>query len=400
MTVKIANKPLNGAFGLSETGRRVLGLIDGGLQWLDYAIGTPDAHYHFRDESALVAAVQPGLHATRYILIDAIGLMVAPVKLMTMNPAELQLLARAAIGEVKPANPDLVKMLARHGLATQKDLAAVATLLDNLEVAPAPMFQAMDLDDTLALLGLARSPYITDPGTPDLRLEAASFAVSQAYSPPEFVDYFRTFIDHIAVVGEPGDTPADRRERALRAVYTIAPLMFQALDCPEVAGLVSPLEVEGAIIDWLMNGRQLGFLRVSQGVQQIVANTGFANEEGLAAQLIVRDYLDRAQQLVRLQGIGRGAMGQDGATCLFPIVAPAQEAVIRLGPTGVITLAQFAWQRPLRVQDTEGRPASPSRPAKPAKPASPAAPKPASRVASRTVTRPKVIRRRKGSVKK
>jgi hypothetical protein len=316
---------------------------------------------------------------------------------MTMNPAELQLLARAAIGEVKPANPDLVKMLARHSLATQNDLAAVATLLDNLEVAPAPMFQAMDLDDTLALLGLARSPYITDPGTPDLRLEAASFAVSQAYSPPEFVDYFRTFIDHIAVVGEPGDTPADRRERALRAVYSIAPLMFQALDCPEVAGLVSPLEVEGAIIDWLMNGRQLGFLRVSQGVQQIVANTGFANEEGLAAQLIVRDYLDRAQQLVRLQGIGRGAMGQDGATCLFPIVAPTQEAVIRLGPTGVITLAQFAWQRPLRVQDTEGRPASPSRPAKPA---SPATPRPASRVASRTVTRPKVIRRRKGSVKK
>lgn len=395
MTVKIANKPLNGAFGLSETGRRVLGLIDGGLQWLDYAIGTPDAHYHFRDESALVAAVQTGLHATRYILIDAIGLMVAPVKLMTMNPAELQLLARAAIGEVKPANPDLVKMLTRHSLATQKDLAAVATLLDNLEVAPAPMFQAMDLDDNLALLALARSPYITDPGVPDLRLEAASFAVSQAYSPPEFVDYFRTFIDHIAVVGEPGDTPVDRRERALRAVYTIAPLMFQALDCPEVAGLVSPLEVEGAIIDWLMNGRQLGFLRVSQGVQQIVANTGFANEEGLAAQLIVRDYLDRAQQLVRLQGIGRGAMGQDGATCLFPIVAPTQEAVIRLGPTGVITLAQFWWQRPLRKQNSAE--SSPST-GKPAASSTPTRPSP--RSAPRAAAQTKVVRRRKRTVKK
>lgn len=398
MTVKIANKPLNGAFGLSETGRRVLGLIDGGLQWLDYALGEHSTHYHFRDEGAMAAAVQTGLHATRYILIDAIGLMVAPLKLMTMSAADLQMLQRTAIGEVKPKNPELVKLLARHGLATQDDLAAVDTLLANLEVAPAPMFQAMDLDDRLALLGLSRAPCITNPSQPDLRLEAASFAVTQAYSPQEFVDYFHTFIDHIAAAGEPGDTPPRRRERVQRAVYTLAPLMFQALDCPEVAGLVSPLEVEGAIIDWLMNGRQLGFLRVSQGVQQIVANTGFVNEEGLAAQLIVRDYLDRAQQLVRLQGIGRGAMGQDGATCLFPIVVPTQEAVIRLGPTGVITLAQFAWQRPLRVQDTtEGRPASPSRPAKPA---SPAAPKQASRVASRTVTRPKVIRRRKGSVKK
>lgn len=390
MTVKIADKPLNGAFGLSEPGRRVLGLIDGGLQWLDYALASQDAHYHFRDESALVAAVQMGLHATRYILIDAIGLMVAPVKLMTMTAAELQLLARAAIGEVKPKNPDLVKMLARHGLETQDDLAAVDTLLDNLEVAPAPMFQAMDIDDRIALLGLARDPRITDPGQPDLRLEAASFAVAQAYSPPEFADYYRTFIDHIAVVGEPDDTPGDRRERVLRAVYTLAPLMFQALDCPEVAGLVSPLEVEGAIIDWLMAGRQLGFLRVSQGVQQIVANTGFANEDGLAAQLIVRDYLDRAQQLVRLQGIGRGAMGQDGATCLFPILAPGQEALIRLGQTGVITLAQFAWQRPFRTR--EGGEARPSRPV-----SSPASATP---TRTRTVVRPKVVRRRKGSIKK
>jgi hypothetical protein len=399
MTVKIANKPLNGAFGLSETGRRVLGLIDGGLQWLDYALGEHSTHYHFRDEGAMVAAVQTGLHATRYILIDAIGLMVAPLKLMTMSAADLQMLQRAAIGEVKPKNPELVKLLARHGLATQDDLTAVDTLLANLEVAPAPMFQAMDLDDRLALLGLSRAPCITNPSQPDLRLEAASFAVSQAYSPPEFVDYFHTFIDHIAIVGEPGDTPGRRRELVDRAVYTLAPLMFQALDCPEVAGLVSPLEVEGAIIDWLMNGRQLGFLRVSQGVQQIVANTGFANEEGLSAQLIVRDYLDRAQQLVRLQGVGRGAMGQDGATCLFPIVAPNQEGVIRLGPTGVITLAQFAWQRPLRAQNsTEGNPPGSARPNKPA--ASPTPARPAPQPASRAVVRTKVIRRRKGTVKK
>jgi len=395
MTVKIANKPLNGAFGLSETGRRVLGLIDGGLQWLDYALGEQETHYHFRDESAMVAAVQTGLHATRYILIDAIGLLVAPVKLMTMTPADLQMLQRAAVGEVKPKNPDLLKLLAWHGLATQDDLTAVDTLLGNLEVTPAPMFQAMDLDDRLALLRLARSPCIVEPGLPDLRLEAAAFAVTQAYSPQEFVDYFHTFIDHVAAVGEPGDTPVRRRERVQRAVYTLAPLMFQALDCPEVAGLVSPLEVEGAIIDWLMSGRQLGFLRVSQGVQQIVANTGFANEEGLAAQLIVRDYLDRAQQLVRLQGIGRGAMGQDGATCLFPIVAPAQEAVIRLGPTGVITLAQFWWQRPLRTQNpAESGPST----GKPPPSSTPARPSP--RSAPRAAAQAKVVRRRKRTVKK
>lgn len=361
MTLRIANKPVNGAFGVSEQARRVLALIDGGLQWLDYACSKEEEHYHFRDESALVAAVQPGLHATRYLLIAPIGLMVAPLKLMTMTAAELQLLLLAQRKEIRPDNADLVKLLEQHRLVTKADLAAVDTLLEHLEVTASPIFQAMDLDDRLVLLALARDPRITNPAAPDLRVEAGAFAAAQATSPAEFVDYFRAYLDHIAVVG--GETPAVRHELVERAVHTLAPLMFQALDCPEVDGLVSPLEVEGAIVDWLMKGRQLGFLRVSQGVQQIVSNTAFAREDGLAANLIVRDYLDRAKQLVQLQGIGRGSMGQDGATCLFPITSFGQEAVIRLGPTGVITLAHFSFRKPgAEGGEPDGDAPAPTRP--------------------------------------
>lgn len=385
MTVSIANTPLNGTFGLSDAARRVLALIDGGLHWLDYALGEPNRQYPFRDEGNLVATVQTGLHATPNLLIAPIGLMVAPVKLLTMSPQDIHLLHRAATGDVPPADPDLAKVLARYHLATQHDLAGVDTMLGHLEVAAQPIFQAMDLDDRLALLALSRSEGVTKPRSPDLRVEAAAFAVAQAVSPEEFVDYFHVYVDHIAVVGHVADTAAERKARVRRALYTLGPLMFQALDCPEVIGQPSAPAIEQAIVDWFMSGRQLGFERVSDGVRQIVSHTRFQTEEGIAAQLIVRDYLDRAQQLIRLQGIGRLSMAQDGATCRFPIVGSSHTAVVRLDPAGAITLADFATHVPHHDDIADAVRGADGKSSKTATRAAPAG-------------RVRVVRRRKGTI--
>jgi hypothetical protein len=340
MTVQIADTPLTSAFALSETGRLVMGLIDGGLHWLDFAIGAGDRTYAFPDESTLVAAVQSGLHANRLMLVAGVELPVAPVKLMTMNPRELQLLRRAALGEIDPEDPQILEVLARHRLSTLADMSAVQKLLEDLDVADEPLFQVMTLDERLALLALQSDARIADPGKPDLRAEAAQFALDQAGSPGEFADYLRVFIDLMHNFDDPFETPEERYEQAERAVYTLGPLMFAALDCPDAPGLVAPTQVEVAIGEWMLAGRQLGFLRVSQGIQQIVAESGYTNQSGLAAELAVRSYLDRANRVVQFYGIGPAYMQQDGATCLFP-VGPREEAIVRLDPTGAITLARF-----------------------------------------------------------
>ncbi|MBU2341969.1 MAG: hypothetical protein KKE77_12095 [Alphaproteobacteria bacterium] len=340
MTVQIADTPLTSAFALSETGRLVMGLIDGGLHWLDYAIAASDRTYAFPDESTLVAAVQSGLHASRLMLVGGVELPVAPVKLMTMNPRELQLLRRAAVGEIDPHDPQVREILARHRLATISDLAAVDELLEHLEVAEEPLFQTMTLDERLTLLALQNDDRIADPGKPDLRLEAAQFALDQAGSPVEFADYLRAFLDLMRNLDDPFETPEERYEQAERAVYTLGPLMFATLDCPDAPGLVGPIEVEVAIGEWMLAGRQLGFLRVSQGIQQIIGEGGYTHQGGLAAELAVRSYLDRANRVIQFYGIGPAYMQQDGATCLFP-VGPHEEAVVRLDPTGAITLARF-----------------------------------------------------------
>ncbi|MEI9926888.1 MAG: hypothetical protein WDN44_03250 [Sphingomonas sp.] len=290
MTVSVANQ-LYRPSGLSEQGRLVLSLIDGGIQWLDWAMQDQQARYQFSDEGALVAGVQAGLHASRLLLLPRTGLAVSPVKLMTLSTADLRTLAQAETGDPARA-ADAAPVLAAQGLVTHDNLAAVPVFLQNLQVADAPLFQAMGLDDRFPVLALRNDPDYTAPIGSPLPREAAAFAVAQARTPQEFVDYYRVYLRR-AALGTPADTPEQRAARAQQALDTLLPLSFGALDAPGVDGLVPPWEVVAAIREWLLTGRQIGFSRASLVVQQVVANAGYADQAGDDAAALVRDYLAR-----------------------------------------------------------------------------------------------------------
>ena len=337
MTVSVASRPI--LTGVSEPGRLVLAFIDGGLQWLDWAIQDPRARYHFEDESALVASVQAGLHASPFTLLPTLGLMVGPVKLMTISPTDLRTLGLAETGDTSDLTATRVaQILSAHNLVTESDFAGVVPYLKGLKAYPAPVFQCMGFADQLAVFNLLKAGQAL--GT-NFQLEAAAFALAQGRTVPEFVDYFQAYLDYVAAVGAQGDTPAQRAALAQSALDTLLPLLFDALDCPRVEGLVAPWEVSAAIDEWLMMGRRLGFARLSQGVQQVIANTTFQQQTGMDAQVLVDAYLAGAQTLLRSADLGRGQMGQDGASCVFNVAYKGEEAEVDLGADGVITLGGY-----------------------------------------------------------
>jgi hypothetical protein len=363
MTVSVATRPIHRLTGLSELGRTVLGFVDGGLPWFEWAIRDPRARYHFEDESALVAGVQDGLHAWPFILLPALGLIVSPVKLMTMSVSDLRTLGQAETGDKSAVVAARVKQIfASHGLLTQADFAGIQPFLQNLKVAPAPVFQSLGFGDLLALHGLLSEG---EPLGPDYQLEAAAFAVDQGRTPLEFVDYYRTYLQHVAAVGAPSDTPEQRAASVQTALDTLLPLLFDDLDCPRVEGLVAPWEVSAAIDEWLMMGRQLGFLRLSAGVQQVIANTTFTQQSGDDARRIVSGYLRGAQALLKSAELGRGQLGQDGASCRFLVASGDEEAAVDLGADGIISLASYR-----RLPPALPVPVAPVPPPAPPKPAS------------------------------
>jgi len=341
MTLSLAGRSIESSGGISEAGRLVLRFIDGGTQWLQWAIANPNARYQFADENALVAGIQAGLHGAPFALLAKTALIVGPVKLMTLAPADLQALAEAEAGsESVKVKARVARILADHGLVTQPGLAAGAAFLDRLGIADAPVFQCPSLDDRLAILDLMNDPGAgtSAPSGPDR--EAAAFAAGRAATPLEFADYYRAWQCLAAAAGPEGTAEA-KGTLVGSAIDSLMPRLFTALDCPRVDGGASSQAVAAAIDEWLMMGRRLGFARLSLGVQQVIANSDFSGATGDGGQQVVDAYLDAAQALLRARPIAEGRLGQDGMSRSFRVEGDGGEAIVQLDADGAIALAGF-----------------------------------------------------------
>jgi hypothetical protein len=171
--------------------------------------------------------------------------------------------------------------------------------------------------------------------------EAVAFALREARTPPEFVDYYQVYLSLAAKYGAKADTAAKRLHHAEHALQALLPPLLQAIDCPEVLGLVSPGEVAQAVQIWFGYGRPLGFQRISAGVREIVRNTTYRHETGEEARWLVSYYMIAVRALLAAAPPRWGIMEQDGATCRFPVNAGDHVAEVLLAPSGTISLAWF-----------------------------------------------------------
>jgi hypothetical protein len=249
------------------------------------------------------------------------------------------------------AAAQVARVLSDHQLATGSDLAAGRALLSDLGLAASPLFQALDFEDHLALWQLARTSLPSEETAPTLHQEAADFAAAQARTPLEFCDYCSVYFDMSTPLADA--SAAQRSQAATGALQTLLPLLFGALDCPQIDGLPSPSEVDLAVSNWLARGKQIGFARLSQAVQQIVRHTSFQGDGGDAAQKAVRLYLQSAQAFLAANRPAQGRLGQDGATCLFTLEAGSLRGELHVGPGGVISLRDFGPRIPSSTTQEE-----------------------------------------------
>lgn len=337
MTVIVASKPVFQPAGLSQPALLVLSCIDGGNEWLAHAIQAQGL-YAFEDEMALVVAAQQGLHGMPLVLLPKLGLMAGAARLIALSAVDLRLLMEVESGSEDAATTVAAQtLLTGEALYTAADLATVDALLKTLGVAGASLFQALSLGERLALFTL-KAELAADGAPPAAAQKAAArFAVDWAYGPLEFVDYLRAFLALTT-----GATPLGADE-AKAALATLAPMLFDALDCPAVPGFVAPEVVGGAVAGWIRAGRRIGFPRLSRGVWQLVVHGGYRGETGAAGQALVTAHLDQAQALLTRASLDRASISQDGGSAHFTAREPGQpgEVGLQLDAAGAITLEHF-----------------------------------------------------------
>ncbi len=357
MSISVASRRIDRLHSLSKRARLVLGLVEGGIDWVEWAIHHREARYHFADEAGLVAAVQSGLHSAYLLFLPHVGLIASPDKLMTLETDELRLLARARHSNQDPARRGEIRaMLERHGLFPAAEIEAAGRFLDGLGIGDFPLFQAMDLGDRLALIQLSVREEGREPLGAGLKEEAALFALERAANVPEFVDYFRAYLSFVAKAGLASRPPRDRLRRSQQAVAALVPLLFHALDCPSVDRAAARDFVPAAVTEWLEMGRRVGFLRISQGVQQVIAHSRFPEATLSEAQAIVAGYIDGAQVLLMSAALHRLFLTQDGET-VFHAHFDHREVFVTLGRDRVITLTAYRHvppRHPFKMEESNG----------------------------------------------
>lgn len=346
MTVIVAGKLIQDPASLSELARQVLACIDGGVQWLAWAIPHPQVSFTVADETALLDEVQQGLHGSPMTLLPKWGLMLGPVKLMTLGSANLRLLAQCESGDASSAMwAQAERFLLDQRLYTAQQLNEASAFLSALGVGAAPLFQAIGLNERVTLTELAigigdtRSDSVAV--TP-LRKEAAAFAVEQARTVAEFCDYYQFYLVYARKRDALSAAATVRAQLASEAMATLLPLAFGALDCPQLEDrLPAPMEVDSALRHWLARGGKVGFARLSQAVLQVAEHSAFTTETGAAAARLLEQYLGAAHAFLDRHRIEEGRLEQDGATLSFTVRGERQQARLHLSAARVLSLRSF-----------------------------------------------------------
>lgn len=344
MTVIVAGKLIQKSDSLSELARQTLTYIDGGPQWLAWAMPNPMVCYELSDETTLLAEVQQGLHASPMALLPVLGLWVSPVKLMSLGSANLRALGQAETGDTSAAVAQQTqRIMADHHLVDAQQLRSAGDFLQELGVASAPVFQALDFNDRVAVYELAAVPLGQDGDNPALlRQEAAAFAVQQARTVPEFCDYYQVYLAHSKKMNALRGPPAAREQLVSQAVQTLLPLAFGAMECPQLPDrLPSPAEVEQCLRNWLARGHKLGFASLSQAVLQIVTQTIFTTETGADARRLFDLYLSAAQSFLGGNRLKESRLGQDGASLVFTLQNAQQQALLQVSADRLLSLRKF-----------------------------------------------------------
>ena len=336
MSLSLAGQTIQSPEQISDLARLGIGFVVGGPQWLERAIDAAPPAYSFDSENALADAIQQGLHGDRFALLPGLGLMVSPVKLISIGEQDLQALWAA---ETQQQGVGAVPgILQKHALLTQVDLDRAEAVLSAAGVEAEAVFQLKTFHDRAAIhrlsevAGMSAAPAI----------EAGGFAVNAARTITEFCDYYRIYLK-LAGEGPPaGQQPAaNRLGQAKTTVDALTPLMFGALDCPVVGSSFTPDQATTVLASWIAQGRTLGFARVSAGIRQIVEHTGFTPDQAVDAESYVHGYLAASSQFLQSASLYETLMGQDGATYRFLLRGGGLQAVVALGPSRMLSLESF-----------------------------------------------------------
>ncbi|ACL06352.1 hypothetical protein Dalk_4674 [Desulfatibacillum aliphaticivorans] len=334
--IYIADKLMENIGAFSHRFRLIAERIQGGPQWLRFAMHSQTDSYMVGSELELLSLVQEGLHGTKLMLLADLNLLIDPLKLWTLPEDDLALIGTARREE------SVRDVLDQYGILNFAQLGKGIDFLRSFEIKDKPVFQVMNLADRLALYAIAIGGQEREASKKDLaiRKESCEFALQLCQTPKEFQALFRLYE---AVCNKYSAKSRSARQKRAQLVWEDYNELCDGLvETVTLGKKYNPDDLDMEIKSALADLRQVGFSCKATAMLNLIRNTILKCEDQPQARKIVRDYMSAIFNLIAAGTVESASVGQDGVmrlTYASALIAPGGSATVEVNRLGLVTVA-------------------------------------------------------------
>lgn len=339
--ISISGTPIKSSDALPTSVQLVTQLIQGGSDWLHWAITEGQSQFDFPDALTLVDGIQSGLHGNQLILLRDLKLLINPIALLSLPDVGIEAI-EASVNQTTDnvvVDLEIAKTLENEGFIGQDKLSLVPQFLSQLQIQDKPVFQALNLSDQVAIyraMSDTRKPWMLKP---EIQVEAAAYAVAYASSAGEFADYYQYYMSLFNRIDFSGLGKPKRAGFARQRQDIMTSELRDDLRCPILAGIPSPEDLKQQMTAWFSAGYRLGFSQISRAIAQMSKHSAVTKASDSELKDAVKSYLRTAQKIVQSRSTNLPQVAQDGSALFYTFGHSPEKAILKLERgTGCITL--------------------------------------------------------------
>ena len=323
------------ATNLSEKFVKMLSLVDGSIDWLNWAANKTPRAYLAESELTLLLEMVEGLHNSPLLRLPGIPLVLHAARLWDLPRDDFFTLAAGS------ASPVTDKILAAHGLISQTDLALAASYFQELTTDNSTLWVGSALADQISLYKLysnLQAKKISKAAIANM----SSFAESKAATPQEFVDWSEFYLAAATKL----NVEPEQKTLAVTVTQTwqdVLKLAVCYLNAPSLGMHWRKSHLETLLRNWIETGGEIGFQTSTSAAVNIVRNSRWmkVRTKPLEREEAVVEYMASAQALLYSSHPKVEGMTQDGENHRFRFQSGPQQATISIDSLGTVTIEEF-----------------------------------------------------------
>jgi hypothetical protein len=319
--------------GLSTRFQTILSMINGGPDWIRWAIGDsimPACKVN--NENELLLLIQQGLHFDNILRFNAFRLCLEKVLSMPDGDVEQLALVRNTGFDTES---HLHPLLTRNKLMSYSDIQTAADFIQNHQPDNNKLFEWQTYSDTLLLAAFVKQLPVIDE---QVMKQAFHFAEDNATTVSEFIDLFNFFIyavDHVFPVGL---SPLIQTNEVAQLYNQLLPISYNLLFTPSIDPGNSEALIRENLQQIISSGRCIGYATCAAAATNLVQNIKLSGQDDASIKTQAESYLTTILNQLCLTAAPEGLFSQDGQLITYAYEASDVLAVIGVSSTGNISI--------------------------------------------------------------